>query len=37
MPLKGEKKEVLYARVNNSTQELTGQSLLDYQKKRWPS
>jgi predicted HTH transcriptional regulator len=36
-PLKGQKREVLFARVNNSTQELAGQALLEYQKKRWPS
>jgi hypothetical protein len=34
-PLKGEKRDVLFARINNSTQELAGQALLDYQKKRW--
>jgi hypothetical protein len=35
--LKGEKREVFFARVNNSTQELAGPALLEYQKKRWPS
>lgn len=34
--LKGEKKDVFYARINNSTQELAGQALLSFQKKRWP-
>lgn len=33
---KGEKKEVFMVRVNNSTEELRGQELLDYQAKRWP-
>jgi hypothetical protein len=35
--LKGEKRDVFYARINNSTQELAGQSLLDYRAKRWPA
>jgi len=35
-PPKGEKKEVFMVRVNNSTEELRGQELLDYQSKRWP-
>jgi hypothetical protein len=25
------------ARINNGTQELAGQELLNYQKKRWPA
>ncbi|MCP4306363.1 MAG: DUF262 domain-containing protein [bacterium] len=37
VPTKGEKTEKFMARVNNSTQEISGQDLLDYQKKRWPS
>lgn len=37
VPLKGEKRDVFLARINNSTQELAGQALLDYQKKRWPA
>ncbi|MGH4015478.1 MAG: GmrSD restriction endonuclease domain-containing protein [Pseudonocardiaceae bacterium] len=36
-PAKGEKKQVFLVRINNSTQELTGQEALDYQKKRWPN
>ena len=35
-PTKGEKKEAFMVRVNNSTQELQGQNMLDYQAKRWP-
>ena len=34
--LKGEKSEKFLARINNSTMELTGQDMLDYQKRRWP-
>ena len=33
---KGESREVFYARLNNSTEELSGQSLLEYRKKHWP-
>lgn len=36
-PTKGDKKQVFLVRINNSTQELSGQEALDYQKKRWPS
>lgn len=36
-PLKGEKRDVFFARLNNSTEELAGPALLDYQKKRWPA
>jgi len=36
-PTKGEKREVFFARVNNSTQEIAGASLLDYQSRRWPA
>ena len=36
-PLKGEKQEVFFARLNNATRELTGQALLDYRKKQWPA
>jgi hypothetical protein len=35
-PAKGEKTEIFYARINNSTQELSGTELLSYQKIRWP-
>jgi hypothetical protein len=35
-PTKGEKTETFYARINNSTQELSGTELLSYQKTRWP-
>jgi len=34
-PPKGERKEVFLVRLNNSTQELQGQDMLDYQAKRW--
>jgi hypothetical protein len=34
--LKGEKSVQFLARINNTTQELSGQDMLDYQKKRWP-
>jgi hypothetical protein len=37
IPIKGEKRDVFFARINNSTQELAGHALLDYQKKRWPA
>ena len=30
-------RDVFYVRLSASTEELTGQALLDYQKKRWPS
>ena len=33
---KGEQKELFYARLNNSTEELSGPALLSYQKKHWP-
>ncbi|MCY3786464.1 MAG: DUF262 domain-containing protein [bacterium] len=35
-PRKGENKEAFMVRVNNSTEELQGQEMLDYQTKRWP-
>ena len=35
--LRGETQEVFFARLNNSTRELTGQALLDYHKKQWPA
>ena len=35
--MKGEKQEVFFARLNNATENLTGQALLDYQKKQWPA
>jgi hypothetical protein len=35
--LKGERMQKFLARINNSTQELAGQELLNYQKKRWPA
>ena len=35
--LKGEKQEVFFTRLNNATEKLTGQTLLDYQKKQWPA
>ena len=31
------KRDVFYVRLSASTEELTGQEFLDYQKKRWPS
>ncbi|MCQ3815286.1 MAG: hypothetical protein KTU85_12845, partial [Acidimicrobiia bacterium] len=34
-PPKGERKEVFLVRLNNSTQELQGQDMLDYQANRW--
>ena len=33
---KGEPREVFYARLNNSTEELSGPALLDYRQKHWP-
>ena len=33
---KGEVREVFYARLNNSTEELSGPALLDYRQKHWP-
>jgi hypothetical protein len=37
-PSKGsEKRQVFLVRINNSTQELTGQDALDYQRTRWPA
>ena len=33
---KGEPREVFLARLNNSTEELSGPALLDYRRKRWP-
>ena len=36
-PLKGEKRQVFFIRLNNSTEELAGQALLDYQSKNWPA
>ena len=33
---KGENKKAFMVRVNNSTEELQGQEILDYQTKRWP-
>ena len=33
---KGEPHQVFFARLNNSTEELSGPALLDYQGKRWP-
>ncbi len=35
-PTRGEKVQRFYARINNSTQELTGRDLIEYQRKRWP-
>lgn len=35
--LKGGKRDVFFVRLNNSTEELAGQALLDYQKKHWPA
>jgi hypothetical protein len=34
--LKGEKVQKFMARINNSTQELSGEEALKYQKRRWP-
>ena len=33
---KGEQREFFFARLNNSTEELSGPALLSYQKKHWP-
>ena len=33
---KGEPREVFFARLNNSTEELSGPALLDYRQKHWP-
>lgn len=33
---KGEVREIFYARLGASTEELSGSALLDYQKKHWP-
>ena len=33
---KGEAREVFYARLNNSTEELSGPALLGYRQKHWP-
>ena len=33
---KGEDREIFYARLGASTEELSGPALLDYQKKHWP-
>ena len=33
---KGESREVFFARLNNSTEELAGPALLDYRQKHWP-
>ena len=33
---KGESREVFFARLNNSTEELSGPTLLDYRQKHWP-
>lgn len=35
--IKGEKRQVFFVRVNNSTQELSGQEAHEYQRRRWPS
>lgn len=34
--IKGDKRQVFFVRVNNSTQELSGQEAHDYQRRRWP-
>ena len=34
---KGEPQEVFFARLNNATEELSGQALLDYRQKHWPA
>ena len=36
-PLKGEKHQVFFVRLNNATNELAGQELVDYLKKHWPA
>ena len=33
---KGEPRELFFARLNNSTEELSGSALLDYRQKHWP-
>ena len=33
---KGEQREIFFARLNNSTEELSGPALLSYQRKHWP-
>ena len=33
----GQGMQKFLARINNGTQELAGQELLNYQKKRWPA
>ena len=33
---KGQPREVLFVRLNNATEELSGKALLDYRRKRWP-
>ncbi len=33
---KGDETENFYARINNRTEELTGQDSFGYQKRRWP-
>ena len=33
---KGEPRDFFFARLNNSTEELSGQALLDYRQKHWP-
>lgn len=35
--IKGDKRQAFFVRVNNSTQELSGQEAHDYQRHRWPS
>ena len=34
---KGEQREIFFARLNNSTEELSGPTLQSYQKKHWPA
>jgi len=36
-PPKAPEKATFLVRTNNSTQQLIGQEILDYQKKRWPT
>ena len=36
IPMKGERRPVFFARVNNSTEEFGGPDLLEYRKKQWP-
>ena len=33
---KGEERQIFFARLNNSTEELSGPALLSYQRKHWP-